>query len=156
MSLDWALMWICWNISFYKMNTAYKIRSMWDNSLCCEIKTSNHNTYWLWIESLFTIQTCWSVGWLSLPKLILFRFILSKSDLSWLAPSHKNIHGSNSLSSLNLTNLFSNTSSITISKIISKYEKDFQLCGYEDTLHQLQNLLHQKSSASWNIEYRNI
>lgn len=76
------------------------------------------------------------------------RFILSKSDLSWLAPSHKNIHGSNSLSSLNLTNLFSNTSSFTISKIISKYEKDFQLCGYEDTLHQLQNLLHQKSSAS--------
>ena len=77
----------------------------------------------------------------------LFRFLLTSSGLSWLAPSHKNVHGSNSLASQNITNLFSNSSSSTIMKIVSRYEKDFQLCGYEDTMQELQVLAKQKAGG---------
>ena len=77
----------------------------------------------------------------------MFRFLLTSSGLGWLAPSHKNVHGSNSLASQNITNLFSNSSSSTIEKIISRYEKDFRLCGYEDTMQELQVLAKQKAEG---------
>ena len=73
-------------------------------------------------------------------KLYLCRKILLQSGLDWLSPPHKNNHGTNSLQGQNLTELFSNSSTTTISMIVSKYRKDFELCGYEETLSHLQKM----------------
>jgi len=69
------------------------------------------------------------------------RKILSGVGLGWLQPAHKNNHGSQSLTKQKIWKIFRYSTVSDIQKIIKKYEKDFELCGYDWTLDTLQEII---------------
>lgn len=74
-------------------------------------------------------------------------FLLRQSNFGWLAPAHFNSHGNNSLGKEQLAKLFRKTSAEDIRLIIRRYEKDFDICGYHETLNDLRTLLKIKTQA---------
>ena len=70
--------------------------------------------------------------------MIVFRSILETAGLGWVAPSHQNDRGSHV--TRNVKEIFTNISSTVISGIIKRYYMDFKICGYEETLQQLETL----------------
>ena len=54
---------------------------------------------------------------------------------------HSNSRGANKIASDKVENLFKNSSKEVISKIIERYYPDFRVCGYDETLQQLRNIL---------------
>jgi len=78
---------------------------------------------------------------------LFFRFLLRQSNFGWLALAHFNSHGNNSLSKEQLAKLFRKLSADDIKLIITKYEKDFDICGYQETLKDLKILLEIKTKA---------
>ena len=75
------------------------------------------------------------------------RFVLRQSGLGWVELPHQNQHGTNRLggNKSELQKLFSNTSHDTLATILARYSRDFQLCGYHQTLQTLTQLLQEKS-----------
>ena len=69
------------------------------------------------------------------------RKILSGVGLGWLQPAHKNSHGNQSLTKKKIWRIFKRSSITEIQKIIKKYQKDFELCGYDWTLETLQEII---------------
>ena len=51
-----------------------------------------------------------------------------------------------SLRRVNIEKVFKNSNSSVIEGIINKYKMDFLMCGYEETLRDLNNLLLRKNS----------
>ena len=70
--------------------------------------------------------------------MIVFRSILETAGLGWVAPSHQNDRGSHQ--GIKIKEIFTNISSTVISGIIKRYYMDFKICGYEETLQQLETL----------------
>ena len=68
-----------------------------------------------------------------------FRKILSTLGANWLVPTHANDRGSHK--SYNLSEMFVNSTKEDIQGIIDRFYLDFRICGYEDTLKDLQRLL---------------
>ena len=66
-----------------------------------------------------------------------FRDILEERGLGWVAPAHKNNHGSNTISRLKVETVFANSTKSEIRALVEKYRLDFRLCGYEDTLEEM-------------------
>ena len=73
------------------------------------------------------------------------RKILSGVGLDWLKPAHKNNHGSQSLTKQKIWKILKHSTVSEIQKIIKKYEKDFELCGYDWTLETLQKIIEIKT-----------
>ena len=72
--------------------------------------------------------------------MIVFRSILETAGLGWVAPSHQNDRGSHVTEEKKIKEMFTNISSTVISGIIKRYYMDFKICGYEETLQQLETL----------------
>ena len=72
--------------------------------------------------------------------MIVFRSILETAGLGWVAPSHQNDRGSHVTRQTDIGQIFRNISSTVISGIIKRYYMDFKICGYEETLQQLETL----------------
>ena len=72
---------------------------------------------------------------------LLCRAILEGRGLGWVAPTHKNNHGSSSSNSQKVGYLFENTTKGEIKAIAEKYRLDFELCGYEDTLDEMLSII---------------
>jgi len=70
------------------------------------------------------------------------RAVLESSSLGHLAPSHYNIHGNNTLTNkvLDIDRLFGGVDPQVVVNITHRYQKDFLLCGYHDSLASLQKL----------------
>ena len=68
------------------------------------------------------------------------RMILETAGLGWVAPSHQNDRGSHVTRQTDIRQIFNNISSTVIRGIIERYYMDFKICGYEETLQQLESL----------------
>ena len=58
----------------------------------------------------------------------------------WIAPAHFNSHGNNVMNKMKLWKMFRGSTAKVIKKLIVKYQKDFEICGYEETLDGLRNI----------------
>ena len=67
------------------------------------------------------------------------RFLLDQSGAGWVAPAHANNRGSHR--SYDIRALFSNCSRGDIAGVIARFYMDFRICGYEDSLREMQMLL---------------
>ena len=67
----------------------------------------------------------------------LFRLILETAGLGWVAPSHQNDRGSHATKVTDIPRIFGQSSSKVIRGIIERYNMDFRICGYEQSLQQL-------------------
>ena len=74
------------------------------------------------------------------PDLGLFRTILETAGLAWVAPSHQNDRGSHVTQRADMQQIFNRSSKEVIRGIIKRYYMDFKICGYDETLTQLQIL----------------
>ena len=75
------------------------------------------------------------------PDLTVLRLILETAGLGWVAPSHQNDRGSHVTRQTDIKQIFTNISRTVISGIIQRYYMDFKICGYEETLQQLESLV---------------
>ena len=66
--------------------------------------------------------------------------------LGSLQPAHMNSHGNNSLNKQKIYEMFSNSTISDIRKIVEKYEKDLEICGYDWTLKMLHEIIDNKRS----------
>ena len=63
---------------------------------------------------------------------------MAASGAGWLVAAHANDRGSHK--SYNLSAIFKNSSKEDIRGIINRFYMDFRLCGYDDTLEELETL----------------
>ena len=68
------------------------------------------------------------------------RSILETAGLGWVAPSHQNDRGSHVTKQADIGQIFRNSSRTVIRRIMERYYMDFKICGYEETLQQLELL----------------
>ena len=71
---------------------------------------------------------------------MLLRMILETAGLGWVAPSHQNDRGSHVTKQINIGQIFANISRTVMRGLIERYYMDFKICGYEETLQQLETL----------------
>ena len=69
-----------------------------------------------------------------------FRTILRGVGQEWFAPAHFNNHGNNAMNKMKLWKMFKGSTVRVIRQIIVKYQKDFEICGYEETLDELRKI----------------
>ena len=67
------------------------------------------------------------------------RKILTASGAEWVAPVHANNRGSHN--KYDVAELFSGSSREDIIGIINRFYMDFRICGYDETIRQLEQLL---------------
>ena len=79
-------------------------------------------------------------------NLIVLRMILETAGLGWVAPSHQNDRGSHVTRQTDIRQIFSNSSGTVVRGIIERYYMDFKICGYEETLHQLESLAREREN----------
>ena len=68
------------------------------------------------------------------------RKILNKVGQKSVSPAHLNTHGNNAMNKMKLWKMFKGSTSKVIRRIISKFQKDFEICGYEETLSSLRKI----------------
>ena len=68
------------------------------------------------------------------------RTILREVGQEWVAPAHFNNHGNNAMNKMKLWKMFKGSTVRVIRQIIVKYQKDFEICGYEETLEGLRKI----------------
>ena len=69
-----------------------------------------------------------------------FRTILREVGQEWVAPAHFNNHGNNAINKMKLWKMFKGSTTKVIRQLIVKYQKDFEICGYEETLEGLRKI----------------
>ena len=69
-----------------------------------------------------------------------FRTILREVGQGWVAPAHFNNHGNNSINKMKLWKILKGSTARVIRQLIVKYRKDFEICGYEETLEELRKI----------------
>ena len=67
------------------------------------------------------------------------RKILTASGAEWVAPVHANNRGSHN--NYDVARLFRGSSREDIIGIINRFYMDFRVCGYDETIRQLEQLL---------------
>ena len=69
--------------------------------------------------------------------------ILQTVGAGWIAPAHNNNRGSHK--KYNMEEIFANSSSEDIRGIVERFNMDFRICGYDDTLETLRKISEMKA-----------